>query len=198
MDIEFTGRKVKMTAELRRMAEDGLEQIQKFAGRGATAHVILSLQRHTVHAEVTVNARHHTIVGQAEASDPKAALREALDKAEKQAIRWKKTQVEKKRKGSPMKEMGVPAAARDLAQRANVRGGKPGTAEKPVKAKKATGLHIVSAQECLAERPMTLEQAVKFAEMVNHEVLVFRDLAGDVKVLHCTGNGIVRLIEVEI
>lgn len=197
MDIEFTGRKVKMTAELRRMAEDGLEQIQKFADRGATAHVILSLQRHTVHAEVTVNARHHTIVGQAEASDPKAALREALDKTEKQAIRWKKTQVEKKRKGSPMKEMGA-AVASDLAPRANGRGGKTGLAEKPPKAKKATGLHIVSAQECLAERPMTLEQAVKFAEMVNHEVLVFRDLAGDVKVLHCTGNGIVRLIEVEI
>lgn len=43
---------------------------------------------------------------------------------------------------------------------------------------------------------MTIEQAVKVAESRDHEVFVFRDLAGDVKVLHCAGDGIVRLIEV--
>jgi putative sigma-54 modulation protein len=62
--------------------------------------------------------------------------------------------------------------------------------------RKPTGVHIVPAPEAMALRPMTIEEAVKEAEAGDRQVFIFRDLAGDVKVLHCAGDGLVRLTEV--
>ena len=101
MESELTGRKVKITRQLREMADEGLARIEKIVGRGASAHVIFSAQRHIQMAEVTVTARQHTVVGLAEAPDPTIALRTALDKVEKQALRRKKRIVEKKRQAKP-------------------------------------------------------------------------------------------------
>ena len=192
MDSEFTGRKVKVTKNLRVMADEGLARIEKIVGRGASAHVIFSSQKHSQIAEVTVMARHHTVVGEAEAPDLMIALRMALDKAERQAIRRNKSLLEKKRQGQPISsvlpavtpEPQLPAARRDRVKKSASANGK------------VSGLHVVPAPESMARRAMTLEEAVKEAESRDQQVFVFRDLIGDVKVLHCAGDGIVRLIEV--
>ncbi len=202
MNIELTGRKVKVTAELRKHAEEGMARIEKIVGRGATAHIIFASQKHIHSAEVTVNARHHTVVGQADAQDSKAALRTAIEKAEKQAIRWKKTQMEKKRKGSTIKALPDGMLPETTRQKENPQAGNPRAGNSrsakggSMVSGKTSGLHIVHAPEAMALRPMTIEEAVKEAEAGNREVLVFRDLIGDVKVLHCSGDGMVRLIEV--
>lgn len=192
MESELTGRKVKITRQLREMADEGLARIEKIVGRGASAHVIFSAQRHVQMAEVTVTARQHTVVGLAEAPDLTIALRTALDKVEKQALRRKKRIVEKKRQAKPLSE-SLPVLV--------VEERRPPVADRRTKksvAKNGTlaGLHIVPAPEALALRAMTLEEAVKEVESRDREVFVFRDLAGNVKVLHCTGDGFVRLIEV--
>lgn len=188
MESELTGRKVKISKQLQTMADEGLSRIEKIVGRGASAHIIFSSQKHAQIAEVTVNARHHTVVGLAEAPDIAVALRTALEKTEKQVLRWKKSLVEKKRQSKPISSV-LPATPEDGASRSNisVSNGKA----------KSSGLHIVPAPEAMAEEPMTLEEAVKEAESRNQQVFVFRDLAGHVKVLHCAGDGLVRLIEVE-
>jgi putative sigma-54 modulation protein len=56
--------------------------------------------------------------------------------------------------------------------------------------------HIVSSSESVAMRPMTLEEAVKEAEFRDREVFVFRDHAGQVRVLHRKKDGKMELIEV--
>lgn len=191
MDSELTGRKVKVTKDLRDMAEEGLARIEKIVGKGASAHVILSSQKHAEIAEVTVKARQHTVVGLAEARELATALRAALDKAEKQAIRWKKTKIEKKRKAKPISAI-LPAVPGEEPEAKPARNGlKPS----PSPREKFSGLHIVPSPEGVAHRPMTIEEAVKEAESRDQPVFVFRDLAGDVKVLHCAGDGLVRLIE---
>ncbi|HET9085948.1 MAG TPA: HPF/RaiA family ribosome-associated protein [Acidobacteriaceae bacterium] len=188
MESELTGRKVKISKQLQTMADEGLSRIEKIVGRGASAHIIFSSQKHAQIAEVTVNARHHTVVGLAEAPDIAVALRTALEKTEKQVIRWKKSLVEKKRQSKPISSV-LPATPEDAASRSDssLSNGKA----------RSSGLHIVPAPEALAEEPMTLEEAVKEAESRNQQVFVFRDMAGLVKVLHCAGDGLVRLIEVE-
>ncbi len=198
MDSELTGRKVKVTKELRTMADEGLARIEKIVGKGASAHVIFSSQKHAEIAEVTVKARHHTVVGLSEASELTIALRTALEKAEKQAIRRKESRHEKKRKGTPISAV-LPA----LATGEELPAGSLKAAAKKAAAKKAAGsngkafgLHVVPAPESMAQRAMTIDEAVKEAESRDQEVFVFRDLTGDVKVLHCAGDGIVRLIEV--
>lgn len=203
MDSEFTGRKVKITRELRKMAEDGLARIEKIVGKGASAHVIFSSQKLTAAVEVTVKARHHTVIGAAEAPDMTIALRAALEKAEKQAIRRKKSLLEKKREGGTIRSLtAAPTAGEELlppvrnrAKKAETANGKAANG-KVSNGGKISGLHIVAAPESMARQAMTIEEAVKEAESRAQEVFVFRDLAGDVKVLHCAGDGLVRLIEV--
>lgn len=195
MDAELTGRKVKVSRELRTLAEQGLARIEKVVGSGANAHVILTREKHAEVAEVTVKARHHTVVGLAEAPELNVALKVALDKAEKQALRWKKSWQEKKRQGKSIRTVLQDGAA-ETETKPVARSKKVASNGKAFRAKRISGLHVVPAPELLADRWMTLEEAVKEAEAADHGVLVFRDLAGEVKVLHCPGDGIVRLIEV--
>ena len=84
------------------MADESLDRIEKLVGRGASARIIFRSQKHISIAEVTVKARQHTVVGVAEAPDLTIALRTALEKTEKQAIRWRKSKVEKKRQAKPI------------------------------------------------------------------------------------------------
>jgi putative sigma-54 modulation protein len=187
MEAEFTGRKVTITPQLRKIAEEGLARIERVVGRNASAHVILSSQKHREIAEVTIAAKHHTVVGEAEAAQLDAALRLALEKAEKQALRHKKMRVEKKRQSHTIRMDGLETAppAKTVAVPRSGRS-----------AKKNSGLHVVPSPEALATAPMMLEEAVKEAESRGQEVFVFRDPADGIKVLHLAGDGIVRLIEV--
>jgi len=190
MESELTGRKVKVTKALRAIADEGLARIEKFVGKGASAHVIFSSQKHAASAEVTVNARHHTAVGLGEAPDLTIALRMALDKAERQAIRHKKSRIEKTRQGTPI-SAALPTVVPERPARIRERVKKAATSNG-----KVSGMHVIPAPESLAARPMTIDEAVKEAESRDQQVFVFRDLSGDVKVLHCAGDGMVRLIEV--
>lgn len=198
MDFELTGRNVKVTKDLRAMADESLNRIEKIVGTGASARIIFRSQKLLSIAEVTVIARQHTVVGVAEAPDLTIALRTALEKTEKQAIRWRKSKVEKKRQATPISAIlpAVPAEKTapevEAAQAAAGRKGQAFTSGK----RKSSGVHIVPAPEAMALRPMTIEEAVKEAESGDRQVFVFRDLAGDVKVLHCAGDGLVRLTEV--
>ncbi len=196
MDSELTGRKVKVTRQLRDMAEEGLARIEKIVGGGASAHVIFSSHKRGEIAEVTVNARHHTVVGVAEAPTLTIALRTALDKAEKQALRRKKSLLEKKRQSKPISAVLPVLAPGEEPPPGRNRQKKAASSNGKVSGAKVSGLHIIFAPESMAQRPMTVEEAIKEAESSDLPVFVFRDLAGDVKVLHCAGDGIVRLIEV--
>lgn len=195
MDVELTGRKVKITKNLRSITDEGLARIEKIVGRGATAHVIFGSQKQGATAEVTVNARLHTIVGASEAPELSAALRMALEKTEKQALRWKKTRVENKRRAEPIRAVLPAVVAGKAAARGAAKNSVPVNGKSSA-GRKTSGVHIVHVPEAVAPQPMTLEEAVKEAESGDREIFVFRDLAGDVKVLHCAGDGIVRLIEV--
>ena len=198
MDSELSGRNVTVTKDLRAMADESLDRIEKIVGRGSSARVVFRSQKHLSIAEVTVIARQHTVVGVAEAPDLTIALRTALEKTEKQAIRWRKSKIEKKRQAKSISAVlpAVPsegtAPAEEKPRAAAGRNGKASVSGK----RKSSGVHIVPAPEAMALRPMTIEEAVKEAESGNRQVFVFRDLAGEVKVLHCAGDGLVRLTEV--
>lgn len=198
MDSELTGRNIKITKSLRAMADESLNRIEKIVGRGASARIIFSSQKHLSIVDVTVTARQHTVVGVAEAPDLTSALRTALEKAEKQAIRWRKSKVEKKRQAKPISAV-LPVVPTEKTAPAEekmaIAAGRNRKIPIPGK-RKSSGVHIVLAPEAMALRPMTIEEAVKEAESGDREVFIFRDLTGDVKVLHCAGDGLVRLTEV--
>jgi len=56
--------------------------------------------------------------------------------------------------------------------------------------------HILSAAEALAIRPLTIEEAVKEAEFRDRDLLIFRNPAGDLFVLHRRRDGKMELVEI--
>ena len=90
MQIEYTGRQVVVTTALRAQADAGIERIAKILGKVTSAHVILSATKYRQTAEVAIKTRLTKIVGVAESPNMEGSLREALIKAETQAIRARK------------------------------------------------------------------------------------------------------------
>ena len=198
MNVEYTGRQYEITPITRKQVEGGLEKIQKILGEFET-HVILSTEKRRHIAEITISVRNHApIVGLSEAEEMITAIGGALDKIERQAVkyntRWKskKRQARKKMElnGEPQQETTIAIAVNgDL------------TTAVPVKVHsfpsrvKVTETHVSKSSDSVSYKPLTLEEAVKEAEFRDREVFVFRDLEGRVKVLHRKRDGKMELIE---
>jgi putative sigma-54 modulation protein len=98
MQVEYTGRQVTVTRTLRTLAEESVERIAKLFPRITSVHVVVSAEKYRHTAEVTIKTRLQDIVGISESPNMETALREALEKAETQAIKCKKKMEAKKRK----------------------------------------------------------------------------------------------------
>ena len=127
-----------------------------------------------------------------------AAIGEALEHLEKQAVR-NKTRIITKKRRSHGKWSGQ--AKPDLASRAASASADsaPSSVEMVVHkfpaVAKTTEVHLVRSDEAVAMRPMTLEEAIKEAHFRDRDVFVFRDPKGKLMVLHRTRDGKMELIE---
>jgi ribosome hibernation promoting factor len=214
MQIEYTGRQVTVTRSLRTLAESGVERIAKIMGKVTSAHIILSATKYRQTAEVTIKTRLSKIVGIAECNNMETSLRDALEKAETQAIRARKKLQAKKRQPKEEKITAEPqlarprrpskpatAAAKPAASAARSNGSSRGKQVIPVTVHSFPARtpvqepHVTRSTDSVALRPMTLEEAVKEAEFRDRDVFVFRDNEGGVKVLHRTRDGRMELIE---
>ncbi|MGC2163242.1 MAG: ribosome-associated translation inhibitor RaiA [Silvibacterium sp.] len=213
MQIEYTGRQVTVTRSLRTLAETGIERIVKILGKATSAHIILSATKYRHTAEVTIKTRLSKIVGVSESTSMETSLRDALVKAETQAIRARKKLQAKKRQPKEEKLTAEPQllrprrpakpqteeAASAPAARSNGNGRSkpiiPVTVHSFPARNPVNEPHIIRSTDSVALRPMTLEEAVKEAEFRDRDVFVFRDSKGDVKVLHRKRDGKMELIE---
>ena len=153
--------------------------------------------KHRHIAEITIKVRNHPIVGIAESTDMSVAVGEALDKIDRQAIKYKTRWRSKKRHAR--KTQWSPALPKQQAQQmavgSNVATAVPVVVHSFPAVAKLTETHVVKSADSVAMRPMTLEEAVKEAEFRDRDVFVFRDPEGRVKVLHRKKDGKMELIE---
>jgi putative sigma-54 modulation protein len=219
MQVEYTGRQTAITPTLRRLAEEGLDRVSKVVGRGASAHVILTEEKYRQTAEVTVQTKFQTIVGLCQSSVMETALRDALAKAEIQAIKHKdkfraRTREPKDGKTAHEPELSRPrnnrisvAALPDVpepilpaskippkATNGNGRKPAPVHVHSPSHGTAIAEPHVVHCDDCVAEQAMTLDEAVKESEARDKDVFVFRDPRGDLRVLHRRRDGVMELI----
>lgn len=197
MNVEYTGRQFEITPVTRKQVETGLEKLQKILGDSFDTHVILSVEKHRHIAEITVSVRNHPpIVGLAEAAEMTVAVGDALERIERQAVKYKTKWKAKKRLARKRQEQ---AAAAEVSVAVAV-GGDVATAI-PVKVHsfpntvRYSEAHIVRSSDSVSFKVLTLEEAVKEAEFRDREVFVFRDPQGKVKVLHRKKDGKMELIE---
>ncbi len=209
MEVEFTARQVRISKALRTQAEEGMDRIARIMGKTTHASVTFRTQRHLQIAELTVQARLQKIVAAGEADTFESALRAALAHAEHQALRYRDRQLANKRLPKEEKVLTALPVARPKARRtatapdaeaatpANGASGRTGIAVHSFPA--STTLvepHIIKSAEAIALKPMTVEEAVKEAEFRDRELLIFRDPAGDLYVLHRRRDGHMELIEI--
>src|SRR5437899_3170732 len=187
MNVEFTGRQYEVTPAVRKQVEHGLEKLQKILGKTFDTHVILAAEKKRHIAEITITIRNNSLVGIAEAAEMSQAVGEAIDKVDRQAVKYKTKSRSKKR------------AARKASASAAWDGLGPETSKIAVGTSESTAVdvvihsfpmatrvteaHVVRSDDSVAMRPMTIEEAVKEAEFRDRDVFVFRDRQGKVKVL---------------
>jgi putative sigma-54 modulation protein len=199
MNVEYTGRQFEITPIARKQVEGGLEKIQKILGNSFESHVILSVEKRRHIAEITVTVRNHPpIVGLSEALEMSTAIGGALDRIERQAVKYKTRWKSKKRQAR--KKLEQAEGQQEQLTVAIAVGGDLTTAV-PVKVHsfpnvvKITEAHVTKSSDSVSFKPLTLEEAVKEAEFRDREVFVFRDPQGRVKVLHRKKDGKMELIE---
>jgi ribosome hibernation promoting factor len=207
MEVELTARQVKIPKALRAQVEEGMNRIARILGRTTTASITFRTQRHLQIAELTVKARMQTIAACGEADTQESALRAALAHAENQALRHRDRKITRKRLPKEEKMLEAPPVSKPKVARAtssdvgeeNGLGARP-RAEIAVHSFPAPATvvepHILKSAEAISLRPMTVEEAVKEAEFRDRDLLIFRNLAGDLFVLHRRRDGHMELVEI--
>ncbi|MBZ5648414.1 MAG: ribosome-associated translation inhibitor RaiA, partial [Acidobacteriia bacterium] len=189
MNVDYTGRQYEVTPALRKQIENGLSKIEKILSTHFDTHVILSAEKHRHIAEITVSVRNHNIVGVAEATDMTAAVGQALDRIERQAVKYKTRWRSKKRQARKKWNGEASVAEQQLAVGATVTTAVPVVVHAFPSIVRTAEAHVTRADDAVALRPLTLEEAIKEAEFRDRDVFVFRDNKGRVKVLHRTKDG---------
>ncbi|HKD44434.1 MAG TPA: ribosome-associated translation inhibitor RaiA [Candidatus Angelobacter sp.] len=197
MNVEYTGRQFEVTPVTRKQVETGLEKLGKILGSNFEAHVILSLEKRRYIAEITVTVRNHPpIVGLAEGPDMTVAVGDALDRIERQAVKYKTRWKSKKRLARKRQEQAPqPEVSLAVAVGGDVATAIPVKVHSFPNSVKYTEAHIVRSSDSISFKALTVEEAVKEAEFRDREVFVFRDPQGRVKVLHRKKDGKMELIE---
>jgi len=198
MNVEYTGRQFEITPVTRKQIETGLEKLLKILGDSFETHVILSAEKRRHIAEITVTVRNHPpIVGLAEAAEMTVAVGDALDRIERQAVKYKTRWKSKKRLARKRQENTAPRLEAQVA----VAAGDAHATVVPLRVHsfpntvRYTETHVAKSTDSVSFKPLTLEEAVKEAEFRDREVFVFRDPQGKVKVLHRKKDGKMELIE---
>ncbi|HJT70381.1 MAG TPA: ribosome-associated translation inhibitor RaiA [Terriglobales bacterium] len=197
MSVEYTGRHYEVTPANRKDIEAGLSKIEKILRGKLETKVVLAVEKHRHKAEITVNSRVGPLLGIAQAKDMAAAIGQALEHLEKQALK-NKTRIITKKRRNHKKWSGEAADSEPPAVAAAVAAASPTVTmvvHKFPAVAKSTEVHLVRSDEAIALRPMTLEEAIKEAHFRDRDVFVFRDPKGKLMILHRTRDGRMELIE---
>ncbi len=119
MNVEYLARQYEITPAVRDEVESGLGKLTKILGETFKSKVILTVEKHRFIAEITVKRRRGHIVGLAEATDMVAAVNQALEHIETQALKsnGRRRATHRKPKDKRWADSG-----RDRARDANFRG----------------------------------------------------------------------------
>ena len=193
MNVEYTGRQFEVTPAIRKQVEHGLTKLIKIVGNNFESHVILASEKYRYIAEITVIVRDKPLVGVGQATEMIAAVGDALDRVERQALKYKGRWRAKKRQ--PRREWTQPEQAMAVAVGSSLATAVPVVVHTFPPVIRTAEAHVTTAQDAVALRPLSLEEAIKEAEFRDRDVFVFRDDKGRVKVLHRKKDGKMELIE---
>ncbi len=177
MRIDFTGRQMEITLDLRQYTEERLRKLTRILRDRFDIHVILTAEKHRRTAEITLKFRDHTLVGIEETADARSSINGALDKLERQAVRLLERRRTLKRRPKPTS-----------AVRLNILGPERVNHEE----------RRVLETERIFIKPLTLEEAIEAVDLTRSGIVVFRNSETErVNVIYRRQDGNLGLIEPE-
>jgi len=177
MAIDFTGRQVQISPDLRRYTQERLRRIVRLVGGQFDLHVILTAEKHRRIAELTLKFHDHQVVGIQETGDIRTSISGAVDKLARQTVRLLERRRTTKRRPKPtaavlLNVVGTGAVERDE--------------------------HRVVHSERVPLKPMSLEEAIDALDRSRAGAVVFRNPDSErVNVIYHRPDGHLGLIEPE-
>lgn len=89
MQLNITFRQFGSSDSLKEYAKEKVERVNKYLDRAGEAHVVLSLERHLHHAEITIHSGSWVLRGREKSEDMYASIDLAMDKIETQLRKYK-------------------------------------------------------------------------------------------------------------
>ena len=139
MKFEYTGRHIDVTPALRNHVEEHFGKLNHlFDGDGASAHVIIEVEKNRNRSEIIVNWRREVLTANTTNSDMYQSLTQTITKIGKQALKLKNKITDKQHRAkkvgtiAPVEEIIEPAPASPRIVQSNSYAVKPLTEEEAV------------------------------------------------------------------
>ena len=177
MDVDFTGRQVNVTAGLRQYTHQRLRKLDRLLPGDPKLHVILTAEKRGRTAEITATFPDQTLVSVMEAVDNRGAIKGALDKLERQAVRRLARRRTKKRRPKPTANITL-----NVFQSSRVDHEE----------------RVAIESERFPVKPMSVEEAIQSLAAVTGGLVVFRNSESErVNVIYRRPDGKLGLVEPE-
>ncbi len=208
MQMNITFRQFGASDSLKEYAREKVDRVNRLLDRAGEAHVVLSLERHLHHADITIHSGSWVLRGKEKSEDMYASIDLAMDKIERQLRRYKdklKTHHGRERVHHRQglmhqlsrvrhavfelpedQEESVPEAAQAAA---------PAPAPQAVEKEAEAGPRVLRTTH-LTVQPMKVEEAVMQMNLMNNDFYVFHNVDSDAMcVLYRRKDGQYGLIE---
>ncbi len=177
MQTNITFRNLAATEAIKSYAKEKVERVHKYLA-ASEAHVVLAVERHMHHADITVHAGHFFLRGREVSDDLYASIDLAMDKIERQLKRYKEKL--KERRGAPHHNDGAIKVRHTTVE----------VAEDAVLEPR-----IVKSTD-LPAKPMSVNEAVMQMDLIERDFLVFQNAESrDINVIYRRKDGAYGLIE---
>src|SRR3954466_1304562 len=181
MQLNITFRNLASSDSLKEYAQDKVERVHKYLDRAGEAHVVLSLERHLNHADITIMSGAWLLRGREKSEDMYASIDLAMDKIERQLRRYKekpKTHNGRERVHHRQELMNQLLVRYDVVSIRPPEDEPLAPAQARSEPEAPVGPTIARTNEFLA-KPMTVEDAVMQMDLMNNDFLVFTNAASN-------------------
>ena len=180
MQIDYVGRNVKLTDDIRSYTEQKMASAIRFLEEPMEIRLILEERGHQKIADLQVHHKFGDLKAEEEGSDLREAIHDVIEKIEKQARRSRKKFLDKRRRGDRQVSHEWPV---EVFAKASL------SAEESPRVVKTSSLSI---------KPMSLDEAALRLESAKNDFLVFRDSEhGRINVLYKRRDGDYGLVTPE-
>lgn len=188
MQLNITFRNLDATDALKQYASEKIERVHKYLDRAGEAHVVLSLERHLHHADISIHAGTFLLRGREKSEDMYASIDLAMDKIERQLRRYKE---KLKRHHGRERVHHRQEMLNHRRVRYDVLEVQP--PEEPTGEEIAP--RVIRTNEIVV-KPMSVDEAVMQLDLMNSDILVFTNSAShQMNVVYRRKDGHYGLIE---